>query len=781
MSWPSTTINLGLGNDRIQIGQVYTSQRDDNPLTANIAPDDMFATIAITRGFLSAGVSRATVVNGGDGNDEMTVFHNTAVVNLNGGDGDDLFTIRAFALAGSTDSERARTDMKGDGGADTIRYALNAPVGIDGGDGFDTVRVIGTEFSDDFVVTDTGVFGAGLNISYINIEKLIADGAEGNDRFFVMSTGLGRRHRDRRRAGQRQLLRRRRARQCAHPGHQRRLQGPQRHHPQQRRKHRPGVAEHQGGRRLGQHRRQRGSLHIVTQSDGASSVTEDMLSGGIGVAFDTYKVRLSREPKAGKNVLIKLIDAGLPPEDQAKKYADLEFWNGVTWVSAQDHPGLKFEHGNNDWKNGLEVKFRAAHDDASEGQRFTFINHVTENSTDDDFAGVQTLSVKVQINDDDRASVVISSANNDNTVLEGGFTDKVNVVLTRKPTDNVTVHLASTNNQISLSDTSLVFTPSNWNTPQQVTITALNDAVVEGFHTDFITATVSSDDQDVTKTQALADIDADLLLPGVQAILPEKATSFVFLEHKPDLTQPVTVKLDGVTIQPLGEGEITPELRYTIVGNTLTFYRNGNAAAVSGMVSAAYKYVERGYNDLLVKDTSVDIYDNEAAMVIVTQSDGSTDVLEVGTPTSTPVVLSKAPAAGKTVTIKVDAIKTRTTLDGDAEFKEQVTVNGLSATEIVFNDSNWNVPQEVTVAAIDDDFQDGSETQVFAPQLNTVNKIRGPLIIEGAAGAGLAQPARPAHAAGRVERPRVARHGEGVRRRHGRRRDRDHDRRYAGS
>src|SRR5829696_5610441 len=109
----------------------------------------MFATVGITRGFLSVGVSRPTVINGGDGNDE-----------------------------------------KGDGGADTIRYVVNAPVGIDGGDGFDTVRIIGTEFSDDFVVTDSGVFGAGLNVSYVNIEKLIADGAEGNDRFFVLSTGL---------------------------------------------------------------------------------------------------------------------------------------------------------------------------------------------------------------------------------------------------------------------------------------------------------------------------------------------------------------------------------------------------------------------------------------------------------------------------------------------------------------------------------------------------------------------------------------------------------------
>ncbi|HXK37121.1 MAG TPA: hypothetical protein VJ553_06080, partial [Candidatus Paceibacterota bacterium] len=182
------TINGGVGNDRFQIGQVFKSQRDDNPETANIDEYDMFATIEITRGWLSNGISFPMTINGGDGNDEFTVFHNKAVLTLNGGDGDDMFTVRAFALAGSTDSERARTDMKGDAGADTIRYALNAPVGIDGGDGFDTVTVIGTEFADDFVVTDHGVFGAGLNITYVNIERVRVDGAEGDDRFFVLST-----------------------------------------------------------------------------------------------------------------------------------------------------------------------------------------------------------------------------------------------------------------------------------------------------------------------------------------------------------------------------------------------------------------------------------------------------------------------------------------------------------------------------------------------------------------------------------------------------------------
>jgi len=128
-------------------------------------------------------------INAGAGEDEFIVFRNLAVLTLNGGDNNDTFLVQAFALVGSVDDERARTDVTGDGGADLIQYAVNAPVQINGGDGLDTVIVIGTEFSDDFVVTEDGVFGGGLNVNFINIEFLEVDGAEGDDRFFILGTG----------------------------------------------------------------------------------------------------------------------------------------------------------------------------------------------------------------------------------------------------------------------------------------------------------------------------------------------------------------------------------------------------------------------------------------------------------------------------------------------------------------------------------------------------------------------------------------------------------------
>ena len=89
---------------------------------------------------------------------------------------------RRLCEGAATDAERGRVDLTGGAGADNIQYAVNAPVNIDGGDGFDTVIIIGTEFNDDFVVTENGVYGAGLNVLFTRVESVEVDGAEGDDR-----------------------------------------------------------------------------------------------------------------------------------------------------------------------------------------------------------------------------------------------------------------------------------------------------------------------------------------------------------------------------------------------------------------------------------------------------------------------------------------------------------------------------------------------------------------------------------------------------------------------
>nr|WP_242055142.1 putative Ig domain-containing protein [Nostoc flagelliforme] len=90
------------------------------------------------------------------------------------------------------------------------------------------------------------------------------------------------------------------------------------------------------------------------------------------------------------------------------------------------------------------------------------------------------------------------------TVTEGGNTDSYTLVLRTQPTADVIVTL-NVGNQITTDKTNLTFTSANWNTPQTVTVTAVNDTAPEGNHTSTITHGVTSTDTNYSNT-TLADI-----------------------------------------------------------------------------------------------------------------------------------------------------------------------------------------------------------------------------------------------------------------------------------
>jgi len=92
---------------------------------------------------------------------------------------------------GSKFSVAQAPDIRTGGGQDEVRYNVNAPVSVDGGTGFDKLVILGTEFADDIVIRKDGIFGAGLNVRYDNIEVVEVDGLEGDDEFFVLSTAFG--------------------------------------------------------------------------------------------------------------------------------------------------------------------------------------------------------------------------------------------------------------------------------------------------------------------------------------------------------------------------------------------------------------------------------------------------------------------------------------------------------------------------------------------------------------------------------------------------------------
>ena len=89
--------------------------------------------------------------------------------------------------------------------------------------------------------------------------------------------------------------------------------------------------------------------------------------------------------------------------------------------------------------------------------------------------------------------IMLIQSGGSTAVTEGGNTDSYTLVLKTQPTADVTVTLNG-GNQITIDKTTVTFTSANWNTPQTVTVTAVNDTIPEGNHTSTISHSVSSTD-----------------------------------------------------------------------------------------------------------------------------------------------------------------------------------------------------------------------------------------------------------------------------------------------
>ena len=180
-----TVLDGVAGADTFQFGQLFGSQ----PTAAqDVALGDEIATVDTTSGFLSAGVNYATTAYAGTGNATFTVYSNKATLKLFGEGGNNTFIVQAFQIVNTSSVATSNTQINTGNGNNLVEYNINAPVAIDGGSGYNTLVVIGTEGNDTFVITKDGIIGAGLNVSYTNISKIEVDGLGGNDTFDVLST-----------------------------------------------------------------------------------------------------------------------------------------------------------------------------------------------------------------------------------------------------------------------------------------------------------------------------------------------------------------------------------------------------------------------------------------------------------------------------------------------------------------------------------------------------------------------------------------------------------------
>ena len=103
--------------------------------------------------------------------------------------------------------------------------------------------------------------------------------------------------------------------------------------------------------------------------------------------------------------------------------------------------------------------------------------------------GKETLAVAPEVN----PGVIILQPADSTELFEGAGTDLYKVVLASQPTSEVIITIA-TDSQITADFQSIVFSPLDWNRPQTLTLTAVDDNITEGLHTSTLTHTASSAD-----------------------------------------------------------------------------------------------------------------------------------------------------------------------------------------------------------------------------------------------------------------------------------------------
>ena len=303
----------------------------------------------------------------------------------------------------------------------------------------------------------------------------------------------------------------------------------------------------------------------------------------------------------------------------------------------------------------------------------------------------------VTISDNDTAAVTVNPTTL--TVTEGG-SSTYTVVLASQPTSNVTVALSRTGSpDVTVTVSSLTFTPTNWSTAQTVTVQAADDVdalndtatirhAVSG--ADYATVTAASVTVTVSDDETVS---TGVVLTAAPATLSENAatttvTVTATLNQAPREVATVLNVNVGDSSDTAAEGT-----DYATVGNFLLTINAGETAGTATFrLNPTDDDLDEDNESLTVDGsvagfsvtaTAVTISDNDTAAVTVNPT--TLTVTEGGNSTYT-VVLASQPTSNVTVTLS------RT---GSPDVT--VTVSSLT-----FTPTNWSTAQTVTVQAADD-------------------------------------------------------------------------------
>ncbi|MEP0987451.1 gliding motility-associated C-terminal domain-containing protein, partial [Ekhidna sp.] len=146
------------------------------------------------------------------------------------------------------------------------------------------------------------------------------------------------------------------------------------------------------------------------------------------------------------------------------------------------------------WNIAQTVTVTGVDDAIDDGDVVYTIETAAATSSDTNYNGLDPADLTVTNEDNDGVGISVSAISGNTG--EDGSTASFTIVLDSEPTADVTIGLSSDNtSEGTVSPGSLTFTTANWNVPQMVTVTGIDDNDVDGdvTYTIIISAAASSD------------------------------------------------------------------------------------------------------------------------------------------------------------------------------------------------------------------------------------------------------------------------------------------------
>ncbi len=288
---------------------------------------------------------------------------------------------------------------------------------------------------------------------------------------------------------------------------------------------------------------------------------------------------------------------------------------------------------------------------------------------------------------------------------ETGGSASFSVTLATPPGADVTIPVTSSNPaEGSPSTASLLFTAADWNLPQTVTVTGVDDADVDGdiAYTIELAPAISTDpDYDGRDASDVTLVNLDDELPQVSL----STSDALAWETGPDG--------GAFVVQRAGSTASSLTVAYTLSGSATN---GGDYQALPGSIT-----LPAGSSEAVIAVTPIDDAIAESSeSVTLTLQGGATYTL--GTTTSGTVVIDDDDTPG--VRIAPTGGLTTTEAGGSATFEvvltsaptadvtvtlatSDATEGRLLLSELLFTPTDWNTPQEVVVVGEDDGTTDG--------------------------------------------------------------------------